>query len=308
MSERLNKLDLVKVLQMLTGNAVSNELTVAMLTQRIRNAIGESSSSTPGAPMTVVPQPTPTTDLGSILDMLRSLRYSDSKRPLIDGKTLICGQVRGGLAVGTSDPKIRLCILSLNAYIADYFDDRFNSFTTVVINQSTMAAEHVDSQNRGFSCILALGDFEGGNLRFGDTKEEVSVRRPYIFDGKRPHSNTDYTGERYSVIWFTHTYPMKQANRQVLLDLNFKLPALQLDQDQPNLQQGDLVETNTDDDGKDEKKQDEKKGATRTRTTPTRTRTTPTGTRAMTGTRTPTATRILRSSGCARSPAPLSPP
>jgi hypothetical protein len=61
---------------------------------------------------------------------------------------------------------------------------------------------------------IALGDFEGGALvvKSADgTKIEHKTRNTWVeFDGNDLHWTTPFLGDRYSLIFFTHTFGKKK--------------------------------------------------------------------------------------------------
>ncbi|KAH8059915.1 hypothetical protein JL720_13726 [Aureococcus anophagefferens] len=66
---------------------------------------------------------------------------------------------------------------------------------------------HVDALNCGPSCIVAFGDFEGGEL-WVHGRGAIDVKTPQTFDGNRAAAalpwRTPVAGERYSAIFFLH--------------------------------------------------------------------------------------------------------
>ena len=77
---------------------------------------------------------------------------------------------------------------------------------TIAINKHAQFKFHRDSgagagQTR--SAIVALGDFAGGELQCEYDVEDIRYK-PYEFDGwSQRHSTLPFTGERYSLVWFT---------------------------------------------------------------------------------------------------------
>ncbi len=71
---------------------------------------------------------------------------------------------------------------------------------------------HCDCANVGASAIVALGDFEGGNLWThdrgllrldGERRGNVA-----LFNGNMPHMTMPFTGERYSLLHFLSPIPI----------------------------------------------------------------------------------------------------
>lgn len=91
----------------------------------------------------------------------------------------------------------------LSKFVLDY-DPTF-SFTTITINYNYAAAPHQDVNHEdGRARIIALGDFEGGELNI-EGLGDINIRNNwYDFDGTILHSTKPFTGERYSLVYFTH--------------------------------------------------------------------------------------------------------
>ena len=78
-------------------------------------------------------------------------------------------------------------------------------YTTIQINKNLPCKPHVDKNNVGPSYIIALGDFTGGELCL-EGKEFNIKNRFKKFDGTKGHWTKPFKGERYSLIYFTHTF------------------------------------------------------------------------------------------------------
>lgn len=103
-------------------------------------------------------------------------------------------------------------------------------FTTMQLNRNYGARMHVDGNNHGYSYIIALGEYEGGDLWVydpvnGDTEMEVkdalrgyrelkvgskvrgklhNIRYKWLrFDGNTPHAVLPFSGTRLSIVYFT---------------------------------------------------------------------------------------------------------
>lgn len=81
-------------------------------------------------------------------------------------------------------------------------DDNFY-FTSIIINKNVKCKKHKDINNVGYSYIFTLGDYEGGNLVID--KKEYDIRNRLLkFNGcENEHYTTDYTGTRYSIVYYT---------------------------------------------------------------------------------------------------------
>jgi len=106
-----------------------------------------------------------------------------------------------------------------------------NSFpwTSISLNKNYAAARHVDKGNWGPSALRAVGDCTGGQLRYWpnsprsrdlsilDEKDSLVLDARHgvvLFDGNNPHSVEPYTGERFSLVFFT-TSQYKKASAAV---------------------------------------------------------------------------------------------
>ena len=80
------------------------------------------------------------------------------------------------------------------------------SWTSITVNQSYKCQPHRDKGNFGDSFLVAFGDYQGGELVIheGDLSGEHNIRyRPIKTDfSKVLHSVKDFTGERYSLVFY----------------------------------------------------------------------------------------------------------
>ena len=81
-------------------------------------------------------------------------------------------------------------------------------FTTITINRNFQCKPHVDKMNHGLSRIIGLGDYRGGQLRIhhpNGTYTDHDIKNQWLeFDGKQLHETLPFTGNRYTLIYFTH--------------------------------------------------------------------------------------------------------
>eukprot|EP00933_Yihiella_yeosuensis_P034922 TRINITY_DN2841_c3_g3_i1.p1 TRINITY_DN2841_c3_g3~~TRINITY_DN2841_c3_g3_i1.p1 ORF type:complete len:497 (-),score=132.47 TRINITY_DN2841_c3_g3_i1:49-1539(-) len=103
------------------------------------------------------------------------------------------------------------------------------SFTSIQVNKNYAARPHVDKNNLGTSLIIGLGEYEDGNLwvhdddgdlefqpaenigcmysyREGATYRgrDLNIKNKLVsFDGNRLHFTRPFTGERYSLVFYT---------------------------------------------------------------------------------------------------------
>ena len=75
-------------------------------------------------------------------------------------------------------------------------------FNSIQINKNFKCPPHIDNKNCGESLILALGDYQGGDLIVAGNNVDIRYK-PYIFNGSLiEHSTDDFEGDRYSVVLF----------------------------------------------------------------------------------------------------------
>ena len=78
--------------------------------------------------------------------------------------------------------------------------------THCAVNRDARFSPHVDSGRglgQSLSCIVGLGEYEGGGLCVEGTLHECRYQ-PVEFDGWRErHWTLPFRGERFSLVWFT---------------------------------------------------------------------------------------------------------
>jgi hypothetical protein len=99
-------------------------------------------------------------------------------------------------------------IYELSKDLAELYIPDFN-YSTIQYNKNYKIAKHKDKRNAGISYIIALGDYEGGELLIyfdGRDKEPTPVdikNKFYTFDGtKYYHEVADFTGNRISLVYY----------------------------------------------------------------------------------------------------------
>lgn len=94
-----------------------------------------------------------------------------------------------------------------NKYVRDI------SWNAITVNQNYKASPHRDKRNGGESYLVAFGDYTGGCLKIyeGDLSGVHDIRhKPIQTDfSKVLHSVEDFTGDRYSLVYYN--YPTKSV-------------------------------------------------------------------------------------------------
>lgn len=89
-----------------------------------------------------------------------------------------------------------------------YVDISFNSIT---VNQNYAAKKHRDKNNKGNSFLVSFGDYSGGHLKIleGDLSGTHDINcKPIVTDfSKVYHEVEDFTGERFSLVFYTFESP-----------------------------------------------------------------------------------------------------
>jgi hypothetical protein len=90
-------------------------------------------------------------------------------------------------------------------------------YTTIQVNKNVFCEPHVDKNNVGPSYVIALGDFIGGNIVV-EGKEINIHNKMFQFNGTKGHWITPFTGTRYSIVFFEHTFkPPHPSTRNLVV-------------------------------------------------------------------------------------------
>jgi hypothetical protein len=75
-------------------------------------------------------------------------------------------------------------------------------YNTITVNHNLKCLPHYDKANKSPSLILTLGDFDGGRLIVEGCAIDIHWK-PLIMNGSSAeHSTEEFTGERYSIIYY----------------------------------------------------------------------------------------------------------
>jgi len=82
------------------------------------------------------------------------------------------------------------------------------NYTTMMMNHNYQALTHVDKNNNGYSCVVAFGDYTGGELVIGDKEYDIRHKPLKFCAAQTPHSVKPITsGDRYSLVVFRLNFP-----------------------------------------------------------------------------------------------------
>jgi hypothetical protein len=107
----------------------------------------------------------------------------------------------------TETPKYKI-IWEMARKIMNEYDPDFK-FTTIQFNKNHKMKKHLDKNNVGCSYIVGLGNYEGGELRIWNERDEdpkdIDIKNKfYKFNGYiHYHETQDFTGDRISLVFFT---------------------------------------------------------------------------------------------------------
>jgi len=80
-------------------------------------------------------------------------------------------------------------------------------YTSIQVNKNVKCGKHIDRYNKTDSAIIGLGDYTEGMMRIYDKKEnyeDINIKNKFhIFNGSNYHETLDWTGTRYSVVFFS---------------------------------------------------------------------------------------------------------
>jgi len=99
-------------------------------------------------------------------------------------------------------------LVALKAFLRSH-DPKYK-FEAVTINKNHAAAKHVDSNNKGHSYIIGLGNYTGGELVFHDKKSPHhgthNIKNRWLkFTGDTEHSVKPFKGTRYTLVYYHWT-------------------------------------------------------------------------------------------------------
>ena len=89
-------------------------------------------------------------------------------------------------------------------------------FASIQLNSDYASAMHCDRSNDGPSAIIALGDFEHGELWSYDRGVLPCKGEVKLFNGNQPHCTLPFKGERFSLIFFSSSGHDRMAPKEAM--------------------------------------------------------------------------------------------
>lgn len=83
-------------------------------------------------------------------------------------------------------------------------------YTSIQVNKNVKCGKHIDRYNKKNSAIVGLGDYTEGELRIygagnaAHSFQDINIKNKFhIFNGSNYHETLDWSGTRYSVVYFS---------------------------------------------------------------------------------------------------------
>ena len=136
-----------------------------------------------------------------LLNELRCLRWpAKNHRPCLTSERYL---VLHSNAKSPSDSYGQL--RGLCSELISWADPKFH-YSGIAVTKNFVASPHIDEQDKTFQFAISLGDFSGGELCIEESPSSVVVidtrHRIACIDGRFVHWVRNYTGERYSLIFY----------------------------------------------------------------------------------------------------------
>lgn len=92
----------------------------------------------------------------------------------------------------------KLLLQFYDTYVKQYLPD----YTSIQVNKNYKTQLHVDKNNNNLSYIVGLGNYKGGELILNSYQHQIH-NRPILFNGSKwEHGTENFTGQRYSIVFF----------------------------------------------------------------------------------------------------------
>lgn len=76
------------------------------------------------------------------------------------------------------------------------------TFSSITLNKNVLCPPHKDSNNFGYSYIIGLGNYRGGELIINNNKFDIH-NKWLKFNGHDTHWTEFFTGDRYTIVYYT---------------------------------------------------------------------------------------------------------
>ena len=162
-----------------------------------------------------------------ILQNIRNEKWPAQARQHVDGRGKCLGVTfeKSSPRVSVMSAKQVKITMLLNEVLWETMACQDFEWTSLQVNVNTASGWHKDSNNVGPSCILLLGDFDGGEFVHSDDQVSTSETGTWFpFDGSRLHSSLEFDGYRVSVVAFQHmhAYRLSDDVKKQLVGLGFR--------------------------------------------------------------------------------------
>ena len=145
-----------------------------------------------------------------LYELLKKTKFPKNNKRYIASNNGSCMTLTFGITglnnrswVSVQNNKHKILYEALKKY-ADEIDPLF-SYTSITVNKNFKSYPHLDKNNSGMSMIIAMGDFSGGRLIIDDNYIDIKNKKCYFEAYKQIHSTEDFSGDRYSIIYFTRS-------------------------------------------------------------------------------------------------------
>ncbi|MDE0839965.1 MAG: Ty1/Copia family ribonuclease HI, partial [Kiritimatiellae bacterium] len=166
-----------------------------------------------------------------LLALLHNIEWPDDKRTEVtgDGTCLGLTNTREGPRLGLRTGKASDLILHIRSML-DMMERQHKwlrnfKWTSIQVSHNSVAKRHKNTNNKGLSLAIGLGDYQGGEMKVEDTEYDIR-NKILLTDGSKPHSSNNFRGNRWSLILFTHTkwFDLPAHIQRALIQKQFRVP------------------------------------------------------------------------------------
>jgi hypothetical protein len=153
---------------------------------------------------------------GEMLKVLQKTKFpkNTGRKNILKGKqeysrSLVVGKVKMMYGRGCADSRHNKNFKELHDTTRKFSKTAHPNyrFQAVTINKNHAAAKHVDKNNKGYSYIIGLGNYTGGELVFTNPKSphygSHNIKNKWLkFRGNTEHYVKPFKGERYTIVYY----------------------------------------------------------------------------------------------------------